>query len=98
MSFSLKAIFYRSLIDPVLFWLRNEIIACAGRPEKVINIACGTGTLAIALAQNANHVTGIDLDEDLVSYASQKAEQKGLKNLNIGISSLFFKKMHIKHT
>ena len=81
-----------------LFRLRNEIIACACRPEKVIDIACGNGTLAIALDQNANHVTGIDLDEDLVSYASQKAEQKGLKNLNIGISSLFFIKAHKKYT
>jgi SAM-dependent methyltransferase len=77
----LKGFLYNKLIDPLLSGLRDEIIKQAGKSERVIDIACGTGTLAINLAKNTGNVTGIDLDEDFISYATLRINKHGINNV-----------------
>jgi len=43
-----------------------------GRPATVVDLGCGTGTIAIPLAQAGIHVTGIDLSEDMLAVARHK--------------------------
>ena len=81
MSFMFKSLAYNQFIDPLLSGLRREILRMAGNPHNVIEIACGTGTLAMNIAQNADRVIAIDLDEDFISFASAKAEKKGIGNV-----------------
>lgn len=78
---NLKGFLYNKLIDPLLSGLRDEIIKKAGKSEKVIDIACGTGQLAMVMAEVAGNVTGIDLDKELVSYASLRVKNYGINNV-----------------
>lgn len=40
--------------------------------SKVLDLACGTGTYSIALAQKGHRVEGIDLDEEMITLARGK--------------------------
>ncbi len=80
MDLNLRGLIYRILIDPLLSGVRAGIIGNIDKGNRVIDIACGTGSLALSLAGLADHVTGIDLDEKLISYASGRANNKGLRN------------------
>lgn len=49
-----------------------------GGVERVLEPACGTGRLAIALAVCGYHVTGYDLEPGMVDYAADRAAEMGL--------------------
>ena len=65
--------------------LRKEIIKLSGSPKKIIDIACGPGTLATMFAENRVMTTAVDLDEDFIGYANELAEKKGMSNLRFEI-------------
>ncbi|WP_108669580.1 class I SAM-dependent DNA methyltransferase [Peribacillus acanthi] len=46
--------------------------------ENVLDIGCGTGELAIRFAQNGFNVTGVDLSEEMLMVASEKATHNGV--------------------
>ena len=49
------------------------------RPEmRVLDVACGTGNLAIPAARRNAHVTGIDIAPNLVDQARKRAAAEGL--------------------
>ena len=49
--------------------------------QKVLDIGCGWGSLAIDIAQSANcEVTGITLSENQLSYCKKKAKELNLEN------------------
>ena len=48
-------------------------------PRSVVDLACGTGSLTVRLAQKGYKVMGVDLSEDMLTVASQKAWDLGLK-------------------
>ena len=57
----------------------GEILAEEGlRPRTAVDLACGTGTVSILLAQQGLRVTGVDLSEEMLTVAQQKAD--GLEN------------------
>jgi len=45
---------------------------------KVLDVACGSGNLAIIAAQKGADVTGIDIADNLVEAAKQRADKLGL--------------------
>lgn len=45
-----------------------------GAPRTVVDLGCGTGALSIPLAQQGYEVIGIDLSDDMLSVAQQKAD------------------------
>jgi ubiquinone/menaquinone biosynthesis C-methylase UbiE len=47
--------------------------------EKLLEIACGTGRVAIRLAQDGTHVVGLDLSPDMLEVAREKS--KGITNI-----------------
>ena len=47
------------------------------RGGKVCECACGTGSLTIPLAQKGFQMTGVDLSEEMLFEASQKARREG---------------------
>jgi SAM-dependent methyltransferase len=47
-----------------------------GKPGEIVDLGCGTGTLAIELAKMGIQVIGIDLSDDMLAIASQKAEEE----------------------
>lgn len=46
---------------------------------SIVDIGCGTGTMPILLAKKGYSVTGIDLSEDMLSIAMEKAEHEKVK-------------------
>lgn len=54
----------------------NEILQSLGlKPRTAVDLACGTGSVAILLAQQGLSVVGVDLSEDMLCIANQKAQQ-----------------------
>ena len=52
----------------------NQILRREGvTPRTVVDLACGTGSVAIILAKQGLQVTAVDLSEDMLTVASQKA-------------------------
>ena len=52
----------------------REILAQGGlRPRTAVDLACGTGTVSILLAQQGLRVIGVDMSEEMLTVAQQKA-------------------------
>jgi len=45
-----------------------------GKVQSILDLGCGTGSHAIPLAQRGYVVTGVDLSEDMLAHARQKAQ------------------------
>ena len=53
----------------------EEILRREGcRPRTVVDLACGTGSVALLLAQRGLKVTAVDLSEEMLCVAQQKAQ------------------------
>lgn len=79
---SLNALIYTLFIDPLLSGPRKAVCDRIDPAARVIDIACGPGTLAMDLAGKASSVTGIDLDGNLISFAAARAAKKGIPNIS----------------
>jgi ubiquinone/menaquinone biosynthesis C-methylase UbiE len=44
----------------------------AGTPQRIVDIGCGTGSLALRLAAKGHRVTGIDPAPEMLAYARQR--------------------------
>ena len=44
-------------------------------PRTAVDLACGTGSVALLLAQEGLRVTGVDLSEEMLTVAQQKAQK-----------------------
>lgn len=77
-----KALFYSLLIDPLLSALKQSVAEKIPKGAEVIDIACGTGSLAAVIASGAGHVTGIDLDADLIKFGEGYIKKRGIANVS----------------
>lgn len=82
MDFSVKGFLYRVFIDPLVNGLRRHVASMIQPGEKVIDIACGTGALSLAMAGHAGHVTGIDFSDDMISTARRTAQRRRIANVS----------------
>lgn len=54
----------------------EKILAQEGlNPRTAVDLACGTGSVALLLAQKGIRVTGVDLSEEMLTVACQKAQE-----------------------
>ena len=52
-----------------------QILAREGlNPRTAVDLACGTGSVALLLAQKGMRVTGVDMSEEMLCVAAQKAQ------------------------
>jgi SAM-dependent methyltransferase len=77
MAYQLFAYHYDRLMEdmPYSEWL-GFLRQCwdkHGRPQTIADLGCGTGSIAIPLAQAGHEVFGIDLSEDMLAVAQHKA-------------------------
>ncbi len=49
------------------------------KPKTIVDLACGTGGVTNVLASRGYQVTGIDISEDMLFVAREKARKSGLK-------------------
>jgi ubiquinone/menaquinone biosynthesis C-methylase UbiE len=63
--------------------MATTLAACVpDRAEQVLDVACGPGILACALADRASHVTGIDLTPAMIEQARIRQEAAALDNVS----------------
>lgn len=55
-----------------------------GRKQTIIELACGTGRLAIPLARKGHFVYGVDIHAGMLKYAQEKADDEGL-NIHLSV-------------
>ena len=48
------------------------------RPESLLDIACGEGTFAVAVARQGLEVTGVDASPQMIECAMSRAEEAGV--------------------
>lgn len=71
---------------PYRMWVRY-ITDLLGRIEagfrfsRVLELACGTGTVALEFAKKGCQVVGVDISQEMIAVARQKAQQMGLTSL-----------------
>ena len=57
---------------------KEELIAHVKEPERVLDLACGTGILLLDLCKRFNcHVTGVELREEYLRICRQRADAAG---------------------
>ena len=57
-------------------WFYNEILRREGlTPRTAVDLACGTGSVTILLAQMGLKVIGVDMSAEMLCVASQKAQE-----------------------
>ncbi len=49
---------------------------------EVLDVGCGAGRFALALAPECRHVTGIDLSEKMIGLAKEKADEHQVENVD----------------
>lgn len=74
-----------------ILWRKKAVgILKKHQPEKVLDIACGTGDFTIAnIDSGASKIIGLDISEGMVNVGLKKVEKKGLSkriNLQVGDS------------
>ena len=52
-------------------WLREGLV-----PRSAVDLACGTGSVTLILARMGLRVTGVDMSEEMLCVASQKAQEQ----------------------
>lgn len=78
--------FYDSLTGNVDYDSRAEYILSlfahfGSKPGLMLDLACGTGSITVRLAEKGIEMIGVDRSEDMLIKARQKAEQAGLSVL-----------------
>lgn len=58
--------------------------AAPSSQDTVLDLGCGTGAIALGLADDAERVVGRDISEGMRSQARQKAEERGIGNVEFG--------------
>jgi SAM-dependent methyltransferase len=52
------------------------------RDSRVLDLACGTGQIAFALAAHVGEVVAVDQEAEMVTYGARKAERLGVTNIH----------------
>ncbi len=66
---------YKAVVD--FYW---QILEREGlQPRTAVDLACGTGSVALLLAEQGLRVTAVDMSEEMLCVAAQKTCEQGLK-------------------
>ncbi len=65
--------------DEMANFLENIFKANNLQPKSILDLGCGSGTLAIIMAKRGFNMTGLDLSVDMLSVAHQKTYDENLK-------------------
>ncbi|ESP89380.1 class I SAM-dependent methyltransferase [Candidatus Halobonum tyrrellensis] len=58
--------------------------AAPSATDTVLDVGCGTGAIALALAAEAERVVGRDISDGMLDRAREKADERGLENVEFG--------------
>ncbi|KAA6451384.1 class I SAM-dependent DNA methyltransferase [Bacillus swezeyi] len=65
--------------DQWVEWIEKSICAQQKETVRILDLACGTGEISVRLAEKGYDVTGVDISEDMLAQAQQKAADRKLQ-------------------
>jgi len=80
MELSSNSFLYKLFIDPVLSKVHNSVVKEIKSSDRVIDVACGTGSMTLAISGKAKSVMGIDISEAMISSARRTTNRKHICN------------------
>jgi len=86
-SSSYDAVVNVSTFGQDMVWKRAILDLIPNGDHKVLDLACGTGILSFALAQKVSCVVGLDITEDSIRIAREKALLHNMTNINFYVSA-----------
>lgn len=76
----------KPVADPDAFDRKIAITTARMRPtDVVLDIGCGTGSLALRLAPHAATVHGLDISREMIRIANEKAADQGVDNVSFHV-------------
>ena len=69
-------------------YIENLFDICGVNPELVCDVACGTGGMTLPLARRGYDMTGVDVSEDMLNVAREKAEGLNILFLNQSMTKI----------
>lgn len=72
---------YARVMDPILAGLHGYVAKDVPPGAKVIDIGCGTGSVAFRLADTAEEVVGVELSPAMVAHANRRREREQRENV-----------------
>ena len=78
MSYETFAFVYDEVMDASLYqdWLAFSRRHLPTETKRILELACGTGALACEFAREGYDVTALDLSEEMLMMASERAEEE----------------------
>ena len=74
---------YRVDYPPALYDLARERFGLDAEPRgTLLDLGTGTGFIALELARHFEHVVGIDVDGEMLRYAAEGAQARGVTNVS----------------
>lgn len=70
-------------LDELREWGGEQLV----RGKRVLDLGCGEGRFALALAAFAESVEGLDPDEDVIAEAKKTARQIGVRNVHFAVGA-----------
>lgn len=68
--------------DTAAFERKKAITRAHLRPDsKVLEIGCGTGSLALEMSRHAGHIHAMDISGEMIRIANQKKQAQGVTNV-----------------
>jgi 2-polyprenyl-3-methyl-5-hydroxy-6-metoxy-1,4-benzoquinol methylase len=65
------------------------VLPAIGPGDRVLDVGCGPGSISLGLAQTAEHVTGIDVDDAEFQDARAYAAGRGIDNVEFREGSIY---------
>lgn len=56
--------------------------------QRVLAFACGTGIVANEIAADVQHITGIDISDQMIAHAGKKASDQHISNITYHVTAL----------
>ena len=82
MSYDIFAHYYDEIMDQSVYdsWLLYVEKYTAGKSGlDIMELACGTGKIAVDLTKKGHQVTGVDLSDEMLSLAYNRMQEEGVK-------------------
>ena len=79
---------FMTRLKPTYDLLIRKIITHLNKTDDVLEVATGTGEIALSIASHVNHVWGCDLSGEMINVANQKLSDRGLGNIEFSIQDI----------
>lgn len=66
---------------------KTKLLSLAGKDKKALDIGCGDGKFAFEIAQNFQHIQGIDNSAELIKVAFSKEKLLKVKNVDFKLEN-----------